>query len=77
MQSLAAAIRDTQPGAASRQQLLVRYHEIYPGFITIFAADRDGVVHDIFPPREAGAPAPTIDDREYFAEALRGERLAI
>jgi signal transduction histidine kinase/DNA-binding response OmpR family regulator len=77
VQSLAAAMRETAPGAAARQQLLVKYHEIYPGFITIFAADRDGVVHDIFPPRDTGAPAPTVTDREYFVEALRAGRPAI
>jgi signal transduction histidine kinase/HPt (histidine-containing phosphotransfer) domain-containing protein/ActR/RegA family two-component response regulator len=77
VQSLAAAMRDTRPGASARQQLLVEYHTIYPGFMTLFAADRDGIVHDIYPSREDGTPLPTVGDREYFVQALNTEHLAI
>ena len=53
-----------------RQRLIDRYDEIYPGFITIFVADRAGVVHEIYPRRES----PPIADREYFIDAVRLRR---
>ena len=36
--------------------------KIYPGFITLFVADRRGIVREIFPPR-AAADTPPITDR--------------
>ncbi|MBI3400894.1 MAG: response regulator [Acidobacteria bacterium] len=58
----------TEP--AARQRLLNQYHEIYPGFITLFDADLGGTVHEIYPRRES----PTISDRQYFIDALRLRR---
>jgi len=75
VQSLAAALT-TQPADDARwQALLVHYHEIYPGFITLLIADRLGVVRHIFPPRDS--ESPPISDREYFISAVRTRRLAI
>ena len=75
VQSLAAALT-TLPGAGGeRQKLLDRYHGVYPGFITLFVADRLGVVHEIFPPRDS--ESPPISDREYFMNAVQTGRLAI
>jgi signal transduction histidine kinase/DNA-binding response OmpR family regulator len=62
--------------SADRQRLLDEYHRIYPGFITLFAADREGIVHEIYPPRNEPA-LPTITDRQYFVDAMRTHRLAI
>src|SRR5205823_3788739 len=73
VKSLAAAI--AQPGIdpAARQRLLVRYREIYPGFITLFTADPGGVVREIMPARES----PSVSDRQYFIDALQTRRMAI
>jgi signal transduction histidine kinase/DNA-binding response OmpR family regulator len=48
VQSLAAAFSDRSLEPADRQRLLDRYHDIYPGFITLFLADRGGVDRDYF-----------------------------
>jgi signal transduction histidine kinase/DNA-binding response OmpR family regulator len=73
VESLAEGIDAPGSTSGSRQQLLDRYHEIYPGFITIFTADPAGVVQEIYPRRES----PTISDREYFRDALRLKRTVI
>jgi hypothetical protein len=75
VQSLAAALKASPADGRSRQALLDQYHNVYPGFLTIFLADRLGVVREIFPPRDA--ESPPISDREYFIEAERTGRLAI
>jgi signal transduction histidine kinase/CheY-like chemotaxis protein len=74
VQSLAAALTAQAPDGPSRQALLDQYHEIYPGFITLFTADRMGVVRQIVPPRDPESPA--IGDREYFIDAVRTRKLA-
>ncbi len=74
IQTLSAALA-AQAGATNHEALLERYHGVYPGFVTIFAADPGGVVHDIYPRREAKPPA--INDREYFREALSTRALAV
>jgi signal transduction histidine kinase len=56
-----------------RQRLLNRYHEIYPGFVTLFVADRSGVVREISPPRDA----PAVNDRDYFKDAVRLRRMVV
>ena len=73
VQSLAAVA--AQPGidAAGRQRLLERYHQIYPGFITLFTADASGVVHEIVPLRDS----PSVSDRKYFIDALKTRRMAV
>jgi len=73
VESLSAAIAATPPGSVNRQRLLDQYHQIYPGFITIFTADPAGIVQDIYPRRES----PSISDREYFTAALRLKRTVI
>ena len=67
VESLNAAVSSAAMNAGDRQRLLDRYHEIYPGFITLFVADERGVVHEIYPRRES----PPIADREYFIDAVR------
>ena len=73
VEALTAAVGAAGSTSADRQRLLDRYHEIYPGFITLFVADRGGVVHEIYPRRES----PSITDREYFADAVRLQRPVI
>ncbi len=75
VQSLAAALTTQPADDARRQVLLDRYHEIYPGFITLLIADRLGVVHQIVPPRDS--ESPPVNDREYFVDAVHTRRLAI
>jgi signal transduction histidine kinase/CheY-like chemotaxis protein len=58
-----------------RQRELNEYHRIYPGFITIFIADRTGTVQAIFPAQDGGVP--TIADRQYFIDAMKTGRTAI
>jgi signal transduction histidine kinase/CheY-like chemotaxis protein/HPt (histidine-containing phosphotransfer) domain-containing protein len=72
--TLAAALPSLTP--QERQKLLLTYHSTYPGFITLFSADQNGVVHEVYPPREDGS-LPTIADRQYFVDALKSRRLAI
>jgi len=75
VKSLAAALTAQPPDGPSRQTLLDQYHEIYPGFVTLFDVDRAGVVRQIVPPRDP--ESPPIGDREYFIEAMRTRRTAI
>jgi signal transduction histidine kinase/DNA-binding response OmpR family regulator len=71
VESLMAAASGAAMTSGDRQRLLDRYHEIYPGFITIFVADERGVVHEIYPRRDS---SPPIADREYFIDAVRLQR---
>ena len=75
VQSLAAGLSGLPDDRARRQQLLAHYHDVYPGFITIFAADRQGIVREIFPPRDS--ESPPISDREYFINAVQTRQLAV
>ena len=74
VQALAAAA-GPQTADASRQALLDRYHEIYPGFITLFVTDRGGIVREIYPPRDS--ESPPVSDREYFNQAVQTRKLAV
>jgi signal transduction histidine kinase/CheY-like chemotaxis protein len=75
VQSLAAALTTQPADDAHRQALLDRYHEIYPGFLTLLIADRLGVVRQIFPTRDS--ESLPVSDREYFVDAVKTRRLAI
>ncbi len=75
VRTLAAALREPKLTSADRQRLIDLYHEIYPGFITLFTADRAGIVHEIYPTRDD--PAPPVSDREYFIEAMRSRKPAV
>lgn len=75
VQSLAATLTTPQAENARRQKLLDRYHDVYPGFITLFVADKLGVVRDIYPPRDS--ESPPVSDREYFIDAVQTRRLAV
>jgi signal transduction histidine kinase/CheY-like chemotaxis protein/HPt (histidine-containing phosphotransfer) domain-containing protein len=75
VQSLAAALTTLPGNEGRRQRLLDQYHDVYPGFITLFVADRLGVVREIFPPRDS--ESPPIGDREYFLSALQTRRPAV
>ncbi len=74
IQTLSAALA-AQAGPRDHEALLERYHRVYPGFVTIFAADPGGAVRDIYPRRETNTPA--IGDREYFRQALSTRALAV
>ena len=75
VQSLAAALTVQPVEGTRRQQLLGQYHDVYPGFITIFVADRFGIVRQIVPRRDS--ESPPIGDREYFVRAVQTRQLAI
>jgi signal transduction histidine kinase/CheY-like chemotaxis protein/HPt (histidine-containing phosphotransfer) domain-containing protein len=75
VQSLAAALTSLPADGQRRQLLLGEYHRVYPGFLTIFAADRLGIVREIFPPRDS--ESPPVSDREYFMNAVRTRQLAV
>src|SRR5262249_58517142 len=60
---------------AERQRIVDTYHGIYPGFSTVFVANRAGVVEQIFPTRDA--QTPTVDDREYFTTAMKTRQMAM
>jgi signal transduction histidine kinase/CheY-like chemotaxis protein/HPt (histidine-containing phosphotransfer) domain-containing protein len=75
VQSLASALSTLPAGDAPRQRLLGQYHDVYPGFITIFVADRLGIVREIFPLRDS--ESPPISDREYFIGAVETKRSTI
>ena len=63
--------------SAERQRIIDEYHNVYPGFITIFVADVRGIVHEIYPHQAPGATLPPIDDRQYFIDAVQRRRLAV
>jgi len=75
VESLAVSMADEEFIASDRRRLIGFVPKIYPGFITLFAADRRGVVSEIYPQREADTP--TIADREYFVEAMRTGKMAM
>src|SRR5262249_40279814 len=64
VRSLALAMSDSRRPSEERQRAVDSYHAIYPGFITVFATDRGGVVQQIYPRRDAATPP--VSDREYF-----------
>jgi len=63
--------------SSERQRIIDDYHDVYPGFITIFIADVRGIVHEIYPHQAPGATLPAIDDRQYFIDAVHERRLAV
>ena len=75
VRSLALVLGDSHLSADERQRAVDSYHAIYPGFITIFAADRNGTVQHIYPPR--GAETPAVSDRQYFTDAMNTRKLAM
>jgi signal transduction histidine kinase/DNA-binding response OmpR family regulator len=75
VQSLAVAMSDEEFIGTDRQRLIDFVPKIYPGFITLFAADRRGIVREIFPPREGNTPPVTA--REYFIEVMRSRKMAV
>jgi len=75
VESLAAAMSDPNGSSADRQRLLDAYRKIYPGFITLFDANRAGVVQEIFPARDS--ETPPIADRKYFIDAVESRRPAV
>jgi signal transduction histidine kinase/DNA-binding response OmpR family regulator len=75
VRSLALMMSDSRLTGAERQRRVDAYHGIYPGFITIFAADGRGIVQQIYPPRDADTPA--ISDRKYFTDAMQSRQLAM
>src|SRR5262249_44490888 len=74
--SLAAAMSRPDLGSSARQQLLVDYQSIYPGFIRLFATDGTGFIQQMYP-LPGNGPPPPITDRKYFIEAVRTKRLVI
>ena len=75
VQSLTAVVAAQQTTPASRQNLLETYHKLYPGFITLLIADRQGRVVNIDPRRDS--ESPPVSDRQYFIEAVRTRRTAV
>ncbi len=75
VQSLEAVMATRTATPESRQRLLDTYQQLYPGFITLLIADRDGRVLDLVPRRDS--EWPPVTDRQYFIEAVRTRKLAI
>jgi signal transduction histidine kinase/CheY-like chemotaxis protein/HPt (histidine-containing phosphotransfer) domain-containing protein len=75
VQSLAAALSSPTVDAAERQRLVTENRQFYPGFVTLFRADRNGIVHEIATSGESNPPP--IADRQYFIDAVRTRRLTI
>ena len=76
VQGLAAAFANDRLGGEERQRLVARDRQIYPGFVTLFYADRDGIVREIAT-ASPDQTLPPINDRQYFVDAVRTRRLAI
>jgi signal transduction histidine kinase/DNA-binding response OmpR family regulator len=76
LQSLTAAVGNRRIVSLDRQQLLDRYHDIYPGFMSLFVVDRGGIVREIYP-RADNPAANEVNDREYFIEAMRLRHLVV
>ena len=75
VRSLALAMSDGRPSSEQRQRSIDSYHAIYPGFITVLATDRAGIVQQIYPRRDAATPP--VSDREYFVKAMQSGQLAM
>ena len=75
VQSLRAVMATRAATPENRQRLLDTYQDLYPGFITLLIADRDGRVLDLVPRRDS--ESPPVSDRQYFIEAVRTRKLAI
>ncbi|HXI27076.1 MAG TPA: response regulator [Vicinamibacterales bacterium] len=75
VRSLALTLSDSRLAGGERQRLVDAFHAIYPGFITIFAADRRGTVQQIYPARDT--PTPPVGDRKYFTDAMATRKLAM
>ena len=75
VRSLALAVADDTLTPDDRQHLVDEYHAIYPGFLTIFVADRIGMVHQIYPLRDS--ESPPVSDREYFIDAMKNRRMSV
>ena len=76
VQALAAVYGDDRLSADDRRRLIARDRQIYPGFVTLFHADRDGIVREIAT-ATTEQTLPPINDRQYFLDAVRTRRLAI
>src|SRR5581483_1966482 len=76
VESLALAMSNDRLTAADRRLLVARDRQIYPGFVTLFHADRNGIVQEIAT-TTAEQALPPINDRQYFLDAVRTRRLAI
>jgi signal transduction histidine kinase/DNA-binding response OmpR family regulator len=74
VESLAASVGQRKLASTDRQQLLTDYSKVYPGFITLFVADRAGIVREIFPTRSG---SPPVSDREYFIQAVLTKKTAV
>jgi signal transduction histidine kinase/CheY-like chemotaxis protein/HPt (histidine-containing phosphotransfer) domain-containing protein len=77
VEALAAAAVQVGDDAAKRQQLIAHHRAVYEGFVTVFIADRNGIVRQIDPARPAGASSGQIGDRPYFADAMRTGKTAV
>jgi signal transduction histidine kinase/DNA-binding response OmpR family regulator len=75
VQSLAAALANPKLDSADRQTIITQVRQYYPGFVTLFHADRAGIVREIS--TNADPTSPPVNDRQYFIDALRTRRLAI
>ncbi|HMF99281.1 MAG TPA: cache domain-containing protein, partial [Vicinamibacterales bacterium] len=75
VRSLALAMSDSHRSSEERQRSVDSYHAVYPGFITVFATDRAGIVQQIYPRRDAATPP--VSDREYFVKAMQSGQLAM
>src|SRR5581483_4607580 len=76
VQSLANAMANDRLSPDDRRRLIAHDRQLYPGFVTLFHADRNGIVQEISTTTTEQA-LPRIDDRQYFVDAVRSRRLAV
>jgi signal transduction histidine kinase/DNA-binding response OmpR family regulator/uncharacterized membrane protein len=77
VEALALAVRLAGTDSTRRQLLITQDHEIYQGFTTIFIADRQGAIQQLFPVPQSGAETQRVDDRQYFTDAIRTRKPVI
>ena len=75
VQSLAAALSDPRLSSSDRQRLVDAYPTVYPGFTTLFDADRTGIIQEISHSPEPATPP--IADRQYLLDAMRNQRVSV
>ena len=75
VESIAAVFANPRLDRVDRERLLAYYRQTYPGFVTLFHADRNGIVQEIS--RSGDPSSPPVNDRQYFIDAVRTRRLAI
>ena len=75
VQAVAALFANAKLDHVDRELILAQHRQFYPGFVTLFHADRRGIVQEIS--TNAESALTPINDRQYFIDAVASRRLAI